>query len=129
MIPKYMVESEENKDSDDSSQATKSVSLCKEDEVFEEVKDLTLDHARVLLVERLNEFKQELAKEKDIQSLKEFYFKYHKKGKKDEFSDSSKIMDSVIVRMKLLLSIVLHLHENLQKPINYKIMELEQVRE
>ena len=128
MIPKYMVESEENKGSDDS-QATKSVSLCKEDEVFEEVKDFTLDHARVLLVERLNEFKQELAKEKDAQSLKEFYFKYHKMGKKDELSDSSKIMDSVIVRMKLLLSIVLHLHENLQKPINYKIMELEQVRE
>ena len=36
-------------------------------------------------------------------------------------------MDSAIVRMKMLLSIVLHLHENLQKPVNYKMMELEQV--
>jgi hypothetical protein len=50
----------------DSSLEKKSISLCKEDEVFEEVKDFTLDHARVLLVERLNEFKQELGKEMDI---------------------------------------------------------------
>lgn len=127
LIPKHMVETEANPDSKDSSE-TKSVNLCKEDEVFEELKDFTLDHARVLLVERLNEFKQELGKEMDLQKLKEFYLKYHKKGKPDQFQDSSKIMDSAIVRMKLLLSIVLHLHENLQKPINYKMMELEQVR-
>lgn len=103
----------------------KLVSLCKEDEVFEEVKDFTLDHARLVLVERLNEFKQELSTEMDVGKLKEFYFKYHKKGKTDQANNSAKILDSVVVRMKMLLTIVLHLHENLQKPINYKMMELE----
>ena len=84
LIPKHMVESESNPELKDVYD-TKSISLCKEDEVFEEVKDFTLDHARVLLVERLHEFKQELGQEMDLQKLKEFYMKYHKKGKPDRF--------------------------------------------